>query len=857
MALQQTPEYEGQVVQGPNGQTATAVMDPATGRLRWRISGGQPAQGGGQGYQIQPMITPAEQRQRDQAERQATLDAENLRLRQEAAAREQAEFDREAEEARREQTASADEDAIRQAAQDDIFRRTDTVIDALDQAIEMIDPSTAGVGSLMSGLPGSRARDLQAVLSTIQGNIGLEELQRLRDASSTGASGLGSLTAPELALLTAIRGSIEQGQSPAQLRESLMSIRGQLWEARNTRLQAMGQEPLLDTRSLEGLPEYPEQQVGEGVRNVNGRAMRGDEDLGPWDSYWQSLEEARAQRLRERGLDPEAVADAERRLESAPGALRQFNQGATYGLGDEIDARGAQLETMGSNAVRTLFGQEIPYTSQQAYDAVADANRRGDEQFVERYPVTSLGANILGGIMAPGAGAAGRYVGSADNVLSGLGRGAAVGGGTGFAYGVGTGEGGLVDRAGQAVPEAATGAALGGPLGAVFARSGGPQRAADVERLRQSGVFLTPGMERGGGVEVAENIGARLPIVGSAIRGARERSGESLNRAVWNRSLSNIDQGLPADVNLGQDAVNFTRETIGREFDRAADLVPETTLDDTFNQQIAALRARAASELGGAELETFNRILDNRIARLASGPFSGRTLRQVESEMGSTAADYLTSGDPAQRPLGSLLGETTEALQDVLSRASPEAGQILERARPAWRQFLIGRRASTASGGAPFSPAQLRQAVTTESGGARTGAVATGTAPLSDLARASSVMRDQFGNPGTADVGGWIGLSSLSAADPLSGAVTAGALSAAAVPYHTMGRRIIERLPRNPSPRDVQRVSGELENLIRQAPPEGRTALEELRRNLWAGAANLSGRAGQGSQVLTAQYEDR
>lgn len=854
------PEYEGQVVQGPNGQTATAVMDPATGRLRWRISGGQPSQGGG--YQIQPMVTPAEQRQREADARNAAVEAERLRIAQAEEQRRALEFERETEEARREQTASADEDAAREAAMADIARRTDLVIETLTQAIEATDSSTAGVGSVFSGLPGSRARDLDAMLETIRGNTVLEELQRLKEASSTGASGLGQVTEREIALLSAVQGALDQGQSPEQLRQVLGNIRGDLWEARNTRLQAMGQEPLLDTWSLEGLPEYPEQQVGEGVRNVNGRAMRGGEDLGPWDSYWQSLEEARAQRLRERGLDPEAVADAERRLESAPGALRQFNQGATYGFGEEIDARGAQLETMGSNAVRTLFGQEIPYTSQQAYDAVVDANRRGDEQFVERYPVTSLGANILGGIMAPGAGAAGRYVGSADNVLSGLGRGAAVGGGTGFAYGVGTGEGNLVDRAGQAVPEAATGAALGGPLGALFARSGGPQRAADVRVLEESGVFVTPGTARGGGVEALENLGARLPISGPAIRGARERSStDSLNRAVWNRSLSNIDEGLPADVNLGTDAVNFTRETISREFDRAADLVPQTRLDDTFNAREAALRERAAAELRPDQLAEFNQVLDSGFARLRQGPFSGRALRQADIDMGEVAQDYLSSENARDRRLGRLLLEATDAARDLLGRASPEAGQILERARPAWRQYLVGQRASTASRGDAFTPAQLQTAVAAESGGARTGAIARGTAPLSDLATASRILPNQGrANPnatlGTDILGGGAGLYGLTT-EPVTTGIAGAALSAAAIPYFTMGRRIIERLPRNPSPRDVQRVSGELENLMRQAPPEGRTALEELRRNLWAGAANLSGRAGQGSQVLTAQYEER
>jgi len=855
---------------------------------------GQQAPSGGQGYQIQPMVTPAEQRQREADARNAEMQQEQLRLDQAAEVRAQAEFEREMEEARREQTASADEDAIRQAAQDDIFRRTDLVIETLTQAIEATDSSTAGVGSVFSAMPGSRARDLDAMLETIRGNTVLEELQRLKEASSTGASGLGQVTEREIALLSAVQGALDQGQSPEQLRQVLSGIRGDLWEARNTRLQAMGQEPIPFPDGSEGQAEIelvsgPEGGGDDGIytfsiNGVNVQFRGGTEDQARFSAetwgrlnrpgapvqYYEvdgrqvpatSEEAARAYtEARYNAPDPEAAADAERRLESVPGALRQFNQGATFGLGDEIDARGAQLETMGSNAVRRLFGQEIPYTSQQAYDAVVDANRRGDEQFVERYPVTSLGANILGGIVAPGAAGLGRYVGSADNVLSGLGRGAAVGGGTGFAYGVGTGEGNLVDRAGQAVPEAVTGAALGGPLGAVVSRSGGPRRARDVETLINEGVMLTPGVERGGAAQAAETIGARMPIIGPAIRGAWQRSGDSLERAGWNRSLSPVGEALPEESLLGSDAVRFARERIGQEFDRAASLVPDgSAADDAFNNAIQRLRARAAQELGGEELAAFNRELNNRIARINGEDitFSGPALRQIDREIGELAHGYTNSQNPAQQPLGRLLGETQDEIRNLMGRLSPEARQTLDRANPAWRQYLVMERAVQRGGGTPMTPARFSQAVSDVSGGVGTNAVARDTAPLGDLGRASWVMRQTMGDSGSADAIAGPGLALWAWNEPVSGAATLGALGAGALAYSRMGQRIAQQLPRNAGPEDVTRASQQIDDLIRQAPAEERTALQDIQRQLWARAGNVVRHAGQGSQALTGQYGER
>lgn len=89
-------------------------------------------------------------------------------------------------------------------------------------------------GAIGRHLPGSDAYDLDQQLDHIRAMTSMEELQKLRDNSPTGA-GLGRVTQQEIDLLAAMRGSIDQGQSNPQFTSNLRRQLQQLEQIQATR----------------------------------------------------------------------------------------------------------------------------------------------------------------------------------------------------------------------------------------------------------------------------------------------------------------------------------------------------------------------------------------------------------------------------------------------------------------------------------------------------------------------------------------------------------------------------------------------------------------------------------------------
>lgn len=98
-----------------------------------------------------------------------------------------------------------------------------SVLDTVGDAKKLVGFSTAGLGSWTASLPATDARDLAAKLETIKANLGFDRLQQMREASPTGGA-LGQVAVQELVALQSTVASLDQGQSPAQLRQSLDKV---------------------------------------------------------------------------------------------------------------------------------------------------------------------------------------------------------------------------------------------------------------------------------------------------------------------------------------------------------------------------------------------------------------------------------------------------------------------------------------------------------------------------------------------------------------------------------------------------------------------------------------------------------
>lgn len=100
-----------------------------------------------------------------------------------------------------------------------VQRAGDVVTQDIDRALGLVGssslPTTGFVGDKLSGVPGTSARDIRALVDTVKANVGFDKLQAMREASPTGGA-LGQVSDTENRMLQATLGNLEQSQSEEQ-----------------------------------------------------------------------------------------------------------------------------------------------------------------------------------------------------------------------------------------------------------------------------------------------------------------------------------------------------------------------------------------------------------------------------------------------------------------------------------------------------------------------------------------------------------------------------------------------------------------------------------------------------------------
>jgi hypothetical protein len=144
--------------------------------------------------------------QRELAQERIGIQRENLAMRQDIAAEKKAGIEEK-----------------KSAAADTAIAAADRVINEVKDAKKLVSGFTAGAGGLLASVPLTNAKDLAARLATIKANLGFDRLQQMRDASPTGGA-LGQVAVQELIALQSTIASLDQTQSPKQLKEALDKI---------------------------------------------------------------------------------------------------------------------------------------------------------------------------------------------------------------------------------------------------------------------------------------------------------------------------------------------------------------------------------------------------------------------------------------------------------------------------------------------------------------------------------------------------------------------------------------------------------------------------------------------------------
>lgn len=336
------------------------------------------------------------------------------------------------------------------------------------------------------------------------------------------------------------------------------------------------------------------------------------------------------------------------------------------------------------------------------------------------------------------------------------------------------------------------------------------QAGSTARLLRSEGVNLTPGQISGGAVGRMEDRLMSAPILGDAIRGARGRAQEQLNRAVYNRVLEPIGEKT---TKVGREAVREASQKVSQAYD---DVLKNVTFipDDVFRGEISNI-SRLAQELPQKESRQFQNILNREVF----GPLSkgrgvdGISFKQMESNLGEQASRFLSSTDAYQKSLGDAISELQSSLRSNLVRLNPQYADQLQRVNASFANLVRLQKAAGTVGANEgiFTPSQLAQAVRSSDRTVRKNKYAQGRALMQDLSDAArSAMPTAVPDSGTAERlmlnAGALGSGLYSPAIPAG-------LAAASVPYFGPVTRAIG------SAMTVRPQSAQtLANMLRQIP---------------------------------------
>lgn len=488
----------------------------------------------------------------------------------------------------------------------------------------------------------------------------------------------------------------------------------------------------------------------------------------PDDATPEQVQSMVAQSL---GNAPAAQAPAQE-----PSLLSRVGRGVVRGVRDPIDA-GAQMLVRGANAIGLAPQSEV--------DRVDQINRDAEQGYQQ-----SRGASA--GTFDPSR-IGGQIVGTAPLFALAPAGGATLAGRTAMGAVTGAGMGALVEpvdtskgdfwqqKLGQAKSGAIAGA-VAAPVTAALSRVIQPKTAPDVKTLMREGVTPTPGQILGGGWRSAEEKAKSIPLLGSSIRNAEQRSAEQFNRAAIDRSLAPIGQKLPKGV-TGHEAIEFANDQLSKAYDDVITKIGSIAPDQQLGQEITNLGSMVGT-LPKERGDQFLRIIKSEIADRIDqyGRVTGEGFKAADQNLGKLAAQYMRSTDADQQTLGRALSAAHDSLRSWLTRvAPPEASDALKAANAGWANFKRVQRAasSVAAEDGLFSAAQLHGAVRALDRSKDKGGFAKGTALMQDLSAAGkNTLANKVPNSGTTDRL----LATLGVLGPAAGATVSPWLAAGALP---------------------------------------------------------------------------
>ena len=229
------------------------------------------------------------------------------------------------------------------------------------------------------------------------------------------------------------------------------------------------------------------------------------------------------------------------------------------------------------------------------------------------------------------------------------------------------------------------GAGVGGALGTVF----GGAASKDIQKLRDAGVTnLTPGMlsDTMSGVEKFSQ--RFLPFISGAVRQRENEALQSFNKGAANTVLQPLGKEVPPGMQPGYELNQHVKKTMGQAYDNIAPKIslPYTqAVEQDIGQQIRSL----GQGMSRKAAKVFRKEVDDAINNAVTGNvIQGTSFRELESNLGSKAMDYVSSKDAVDKSVGRGIFAIQNHLRKLLKDSNPSVAKELTQIHTAFKNSL-------------------------------------------------------------------------------------------------------------------------------------------------------------------------
>jgi hypothetical protein len=373
----------------------------------------------------------------------------------------------------------------------------------------------------------------------------------------------------------------------------------------------------------------------------------------------------------------------------------------------------------------------------------------------------TLGA-VSGGVMAA-------MGGEAALARAGIGAGLTRGVASDAIYGAASGAGNADN--GNRLGNALAGAALGG--GTSLAASGGVNALAlgltptgrGAEELYAAGVRPTIGQR---GAAMADQGGLRgavgrfvsdaeqklqsVPVIGSAIRGARQEARDQFQIGAFNEALKEVGEALPKGMKPGTAPNAYAQKTFDRVYAQArAGMIMRA--DNELAQDLNAL-APDLAVLGPQATTKFKAVMDNFVNnRAVNGELSGDAFKRTVSDLDKKIAAFRKGTTSEDQGLADAVENVKMALESAARRHSdPDSVALLDAADAGYAKLVRIEGAAARAGGdaGTFTPSGFDREVQKQAGTVRSKSFLRGDALMQDFANQGKALSDTVPDSGTA-----------------------------------------------------------------------------------------------------------